>query len=92
MINLLASCNPEHAKWMDENLSFRACNHDAVRPGGTGFLGGRHHSLGLTPGKQKNGQKPLNPSRAPELGEAAANAPSYLNNVLACSAVVANMK
>ena len=48
---------------------------------------------GYTPGKQKNGgQRPLNPSSAPEVGEAAANAPSYLNNALACSAVVANMK
>ena len=48
---------------------------------------------GYTPGKQKNGgQRPLNSSSAPEVGEAAANAPSYLNNALACSAVVANMK
>lgn len=54
---------------------------------------GRTTAWGYTPGKQKNGgQRPLNPSSAPEVGEAAANAPSYLNNVLACSAIVANMK
>lgn len=48
---------------------------------------------GHTPGKQRNGgQQPLNPSSAHEFGEAVANAPSYLNNVLACSAIVSNMK
>ena len=46
-----------------------------------------------TPGKQRNGgQQPLNPSSRPEVGEAAANAPAYINSVISCSAVVANMK
>ena len=47
---------------------------------------------GYGPGKRNGGQRPLNPSSRPDVGEAPANAPAYVNNAMSCSAIVANMK
>jgi hypothetical protein len=52
-----------------------------------------HDLLGANPGEAEEWRPATaEPSSIPEVGEAAANAPAYVNSVMSCSAIVANMK